>query len=145
MPWKLKSHADRMRALNRANVEDRERRRLRPGGAEAAALRSSGRWQKVRALHLKREPLCRDPFGDHRTAGRTEAGAQVHHVKAVAQYPHLAFVRENLASLCVRCHARVEARERRGDSCEILFAGGRSDDERAEGEGGSKSPTIRKH
>jgi 5-methylcytosine-specific restriction endonuclease McrA len=86
--------------------------------ARAARIRNSSQWQKVRALHRSKQPLCTDPFREH--SGPVVADS-VHHIEGVATHPELAFTPSNLASLCSECHARVEALERAGQSTQHLF------------------------
>jgi 5-methylcytosine-specific restriction protein A len=88
--------------------EYEDRRRNDPALNEANRIRSSGRWKKVRRLKLQQDPLCED-CKEH---GVTTVATQVHHLKGVASHPELAFVMENLRSLCTTCHAKREARER---------------------------------
>lgn len=77
----------------------------------ARRIRSSARWQRVRALKLARDPLCEDCLARY---GRPVRAEQVDHVKPLRVRPDLAFARENLKSLCTACHARKSAEERRG-------------------------------
>ena len=107
MPWQPKRLSD----LKGRRTRDRDyarRRRLDPDQARADKLRTSGRWRKVRALKLAQDPLCEDC----REHGVVRVAAQVHHLEPVITRPDLAFVLENLRSLCVPCHARREASER---------------------------------
>lgn len=64
-------------------------------------------------MKLGRNPLCQDPFGDHARHRATVPASQVHHVEGVATAPDKAFDLDNLQSVCTRCHARIEAAERR--------------------------------
>ena len=68
----------------------------------ACKLRSSQRWRNLRAMYLRRNPLCQDCA--------KVAGVEVHHVMGVTRYPELCFEETNLRALCVRCH---EIRHRR--------------------------------
>lgn len=98
---------------------DQTTRRNDPALAEAARLRSSARWQTVRALHKAQHPLCCDPFKRH---GRfPEPAVDTHHVIGAAVAPHLAFDFDNLRSLCRGCHAEVEAMERNSRATQHLF------------------------
>jgi len=98
---------------------DATTRRDDPALALAASLRSGARWQRLRLWFRQRNPLCRDPFGFH--AGRPTPASQVHHIIGLTEAPQLAFKADNLASLCQRCHAQVEALERAGKPTAGLF------------------------
>lgn len=80
---------------------------------EAAAIRSSARWQAVRALHLGEHPLCC-------VCGRL--AAEVHHWQPVARQPELAFSESNLAAVCVDCHPRLDRAMARGAEPEGAIA-----------------------
>jgi len=100
----------RLSDLKGRRARDRDyarRRKLDPDQARADRLRTSGRWKRVRALKLAQDPLCEDC----RERGVVRPAAQVHHLEPVVRRPELAFVMENLRSLCVPCHARREAGE----------------------------------
>ena len=92
------------------DAEYEARRRSDPALAKANRLRSSSQWKKVRAIKLACDPCCEDC----REHGVTMAAQQVHHMEPVAMRPDLAFVMENLRSLCTTCHAKREAAERWG-------------------------------
>lgn len=83
-----------------------------PEYGEAKKIRSSDRWQRLRAMVLARYPLC---FCCGRPA------TDVHHREPVARVPKLAFAAANLAPLCEACHEAVHAAERRGVSAEMLI------------------------
>lgn len=104
--------------LARAAYEDR--RRQDPALAEAARIRNSANWQKLRALHRAQFPLCSDPFNEHRDS--PAPNQQSHHIKPLRTAPPLALEWDNLAPLCTRCHARIEAMERAGRRTAALFA-----------------------
>jgi 5-methylcytosine-specific restriction protein A len=95
--------------------------------AYAAHVRGSVRWQKVRALHKAKFPLCCDPFGEHVARGLPAYNEQSHHIVSLAEIyatgqHELAHDLANLAPLCTRCHARVEQMERKGLETRSLFA-----------------------
>lgn len=98
---------------------DHGKRRLDASLAQAAQLRTSTQWRKVRTLHKGRYPLCCDPFGEH--IHLPAYNQQSHHILPLATHPHLAFDLTNLAPLCTRCHSRVEQMERSGISTQHLF------------------------
>jgi 5-methylcytosine-specific restriction protein A len=93
---------------------DRTRRKDDPALSLAASIRSSARWQRLRAYHRRLAPLC---------VLCSHPATQTHHVEAIGARPDLAFRLENLAALCSRCHARVERMERSGQPTRHLFAG----------------------
>ncbi|MHC4579790.1 MAG: HNH endonuclease signature motif containing protein [Planctomycetota bacterium] len=112
MPWRPPSHSELLRQRQGRKARDaeyEERRRRDTALAQAQRLRGSARWRKLRAFKLARDPLCEDCAAH----GVTRAATQVHHVEGLAQRPDLAFVLENLRSLCTTCHALREAKERR--------------------------------
>jgi len=96
-----------------AQAYDVQRRETDAALAEARRLRSSARWQKVRAWVLAESPLCGDPFGHHARFGETVLGAEVDHIVGLALRPDLAFERSNLMALCLQCHGEKSASERR--------------------------------
>lgn len=97
---------------------DATRRKDDPALANAARIRNSAQWQKVRAIHRAQHPLCCDPFNDVRHPAPNQTS---HHIMPLATHPHLAFDLDNLAPLCTRCHAKVERIERNGDATAHLF------------------------
>ena len=110
MPWRPPSHSELIRQRQGRKAQDKEyeeRRRRDPALALAQRLRGSARWRKVRAMKLRRDPLCQD-CEDHGVVAAT----QVHHLQPLAKRPDLAFDFRNLRSLCTTCHAKREAKER---------------------------------
>ena len=85
------------------------------------ALRKRWRWIKCSQAGRKREPLCCDPFGDH--GKRIMQAEHRHHIKPLTERPDLLLDFENHASLCSRCHHRVEAMVRAGKPTEHIFEG----------------------
>ena len=77
--------------------------------ASASRRGYGARWRKLRNLVLAEEPLCRDPFGVHKAAGRVEPATDVDHIVPRAQGGTDA--RENLQGLCHVCHSRKTALE----------------------------------
>jgi len=55
----------------------------------------SVRWRKLRACKLRNEPLCRVC---------KKPANEVDHILPVREHPHLAWVWDNLQSLCGYCH-----------------------------------------
>lgn len=101
-------------APKRHALYDKHVRQRDPALAQAARIRSSQRWIRVRKLVLADHPICADPFGDHARAGVTRASTQVHHISGLAEHPELAFHADNLQALCTACHARIEREHRAG-------------------------------
>lgn len=88
----------RARHVNRAREFARKDRR---------AVYNSSRWQRIRAVVLSEEPICR-------VCGQ-EPSTQVDHIQPLESHPHLAFVRENLQGIGDVCHgAKTRAEERGG-------------------------------
>jgi 5-methylcytosine-specific restriction endonuclease McrA len=81
----------------------------------AANFRSSKKWQRVRQVKLSMNPICEDPFDEHRRRGLTETARQVHHIVGLIKCAgdSRAYNLTNLMSVCHRCHARIESEVRR--------------------------------
>jgi 5-methylcytosine-specific restriction enzyme A len=79
-------------------------------------VRTSKKWGRVRLLKLSADPLCEDPHGDHARRGVTATATTVHHIKGLSSHPELAYDWDNLMSLCVRCHNKIEAEVRGNDA-----------------------------
>ena len=60
-------------------------------------------WRKVRERYMQEHPVCED-CEQH---GRITAAAQVHHMRTIADAPHLRLDHDNLRSLCVPCHQKT--------------------------------------
>lgn len=64
----------------------------------------SGKWKRKRRSILKRDKfLCQEC----KKYGRRRDAQTVHHIKAVELFPELAFVDNNLISLCNACHNKA--------------------------------------
>jgi len=59
-----------------------------------------GKWRRLRALKLKRNPLCEEC----ERLGRVVPATMVHHIVPIEQDPTLRLVWSNLMSLCEACH-----------------------------------------
>ena len=85
----------------RPTIEDTDKRK------EAKAFYSSPRWRKLRAMKIRRSPLC-----ECKADGSCKMLAtEVHHVIDRVERPDLAFVMDNLQAMAKPCHSRV-TRER---------------------------------
>ena len=78
--------------------EARERERER-GSASARGYDRA--WQRVRAAHVAREPLCRFCAA----VGRVTAVAEVDHIVPIRVDPGRRLDPTNLRSLCKTCHS----------------------------------------
>ena len=63
-------------------------------------------WRTVRMQHLLNYPLCAECLDKKRFTVATD----VHHLKKLAENPHLRDVSSNLQSLCHSCHSIKTAR-----------------------------------
>lgn len=114
MPWQpIKGKSAHAKSADKEY--DNTRRKFDPRLAEAKRIRSSSNWQKVRENKLSAEPLCYDPFGEHKQFNICVPAETVHHKYGLDFYPELAYVESNLCSLCNHCHARIEQMTRRGE------------------------------
>lgn len=100
--------------VSTAKREYDRRRADTPELAAAARLRNSAAWQKLRAHFIAVHPICG-------ACGKALA-QQVHHLEPIGKRPDLALVWDNLAPVCLRCHAQCNSRERRGEPTAALFA-----------------------
>ena len=98
-------------------VYDRLVRARRGDLSEAARIRSSHKWRKLRARKLRDTPLCEGwtPDGSlaHDHDQVTVLATEVDHIEELRERPDLGYVWSNLQSLCSRCHALKSADERR--------------------------------
>ena len=112
MPNKPQSHSERERKRMGRTLLGKEyeaKRRQDPALAEAARLRSSARWRRLRKMKLARNPLCEE-CSKH---GVVEPATQVDHIVPIVERRDLAFDLENLQSLCTVCHGKKSGEERR--------------------------------
>ena len=72
------------------------------------------RWRKLRRHVLSREPLCRDPFGEHAEWSEVVSATEVDHIVPRRVRPELELSLENLQALCKRCYSRKTKAESRG-------------------------------
>ena len=94
VPWH-RSRAERERYRKAALDQHRD---------GAAARGYDADWQRLRALYLKRYPLCSQP-GCYRVA------TDVDHLLSVRQHPDLRLTWSNLRSFCHSHHSARTARE----------------------------------
>lgn len=112
MPTRPASHRSDLRARPAAVAAPQRADPCRadtPEQREADRLRSTARWQRLRMLVLRREPLCRACTD----AGRTTPATEVDHIAPLQRSLDLAFVESNLQPLCRPCHMAKTAAERR--------------------------------
>lgn len=62
-------------------------------------------WKVVRKYHLENNPLCNDCLKE----GRYVGGNEIHHIKKLAEFPHLRDDPNNLMTLCKSCHSKRTA------------------------------------
>lgn len=105
MPKKPPIHRPRYALVGAA--ADREYNRTR---RMANDPRNTARWRRLRDMKRSHDPLCEACKAE----GVTRAMDQVDHIIPIEQRPDLAFVWENLQSLCTQHHARKSQEERRG-------------------------------
>ncbi len=67
-----------------------------------------GAWPRLRALYLKRNPLC----VECKKKGLVVEATEVDHIAPIRERPELRLVWSNLQALCKSCHSRKTARER---------------------------------
>ena len=73
-----------------------------------AAQRGYGsRWRRLRAMYLRRHPLCTDPYQIH--GNEVVAATQVDHIVPRKQGGTDQW--DNLQGLCASCHSRKTAQE----------------------------------
>ena len=63
------------------------------------------RWNRVRALYIKRNPICENCINE----GRTNKAEEVHHIIPIKQ-GGAKYSFDNLMSLCRTCHNKIEPR-----------------------------------
>jgi hypothetical protein len=118
MPWRKPSPSSFKR--NRVNDREYEKTRRSTGAlAQASALRRTTRWQKCREIQLYASPMCCDPFDEHQIEKQEVVAEQVHHKIAIVKNFDLCFDPNNHASVCTRCHARLESMEKAGRTKEL--------------------------
>ena len=97
MPYKMKSHAERMKESRAPIPDDR---------ASSSDRGYDRRWRRKRLRHLKREPLCRQC----KAAGYTVAAKIVDHI--IPLLAGGADDESNFQSLCMMHHNQKTGKER---------------------------------
>ena len=79
---------------------------------DSAAIRGyDRRWQEIRRMYLRRNPLCADPFGIHAELRQVVAATEVDHKLPKRQGG--SDDESNLQGLCKSCHSRKTMMELR--------------------------------
>lgn len=86
-------------------------RRQRVKAGPGDPFYQTARWRRVRAAFLRANPLCVDIFRDHR--GGPVPATIADHIVARRDDPGLELDAANLRALCVHCHNRLSAYQRR--------------------------------
>jgi 5-methylcytosine-specific restriction endonuclease McrA len=100
MPYKPKTFSER----RKKSVP-----RLKRKTSEHDSLRNCKRWVTLSRQVRVEQPMCFDPYGNHKRTGELKASEEVHHIKPLHTHPELAYVKSNLVGLCQKCHAKVDA------------------------------------
>lgn len=95
---------------------DRNRRRD-PALALVARFRGSRRWQNLRLLHRRENPVCCDPFNVH--ALLPKPTTQSHHVIPLIRCIRLGLDKRNLRPLCDACHNSITRLEQRDPTAAV--------------------------
>jgi len=103
------THSSRLHRRKAYDAAYARRRKVDPDLASVEAMRSTGQWRRLVQHKRAIDPLCEECLKH----GRTTPVEQVHHIRPAALRPDLFFVLSNLMSVCVPCHARFSAMERR--------------------------------
>lgn len=99
-------------------MRSREQTKAANKTTDARRLRASSRWVKLSAYMRKKYPVCYNPFNDHSVV----EAAEVHHIFRIADYPELAYEKDNLVTLCKRCHGIITSLEGKDIDTQWLFA-----------------------
>lgn len=97
-------------ARHQAERDERDRKARQQSDAERGNAQErgyDGDWQKVRAMYLRRHPLCERC----EQLGRTTPAVLVHHIIPISQGGQRLDTR-NLAALCRACHDDVHDGDR---------------------------------
>jgi len=108
-----------IRNMHASHANAKLAQQLDQGLAMSAKIHSSSQWRVVSKQVLALQPLCYDPFKIHLT--KPSLAVHSHHVEPLRYRPDLAFDMDNLRGLCIRCHSKIEALERRKKPTAYLF------------------------
>ena len=100
-----------------AGYQKGRKRRNRGSRRREYALSNDDRMADLARTWLRQNPFCIRCRVSTRPLGyekRTPA-AHVDHIKPVAKYPELRYDTNNFQSLCISCHSKKSAYERRGE------------------------------
>jgi 5-methylcytosine-specific restriction protein A len=87
-----------------AGAYDRER-------GSSAARGYGGKWQRIRKIKMKRNPICEDPYGIHEQENIVVMGDMVDHIIPLKLGGSNKLT--NLQTLCYSCHNKKTAEEQR--------------------------------
>jgi 5-methylcytosine-specific restriction protein A len=90
------------------NLNCKEHRAKRLDARPSAASRGYGRrWQRLRLMFLRANPLCADPFGLHANSGEVAMAEHADHIKPKRDGGQDKW--DNLQGLCHSCHSKKTA------------------------------------
>ena len=69
-------------------------------------------WQQLSVRFRKDNPLCQEC----ERKGEVKEAAEVHHIVPISEAPWLRLSVDNLMSVCVECHRRLDRERRQGAS-----------------------------
>ncbi len=92
-----------------AIVEDRCPKCDRPAPHQkTTAERGYGNdWRKLSEYKRTADPLCEECL----KSDKVVEARHVHHIKPIKNHPHLRLHWDNLISVCIECHERLEAEQ----------------------------------
>lgn len=122
MSIRFKSHEERLREQRDKFIDPERNRKADALQMKVDGMRRSRAWKAARERALRARPLCVDPFGRHADVFGGVPAKEVNHITPARQRLDLFFRQTNLAPLCVPCHHRVTAMERRGEDTTHLFS-----------------------
>jgi len=72
------------------------------------AMIKTARWTRCREIAMRRNPVCPDPFGNHKMVGTVVPSTEVHHIIPREEDGLLCYVQSNLIALCQSCHRKAD-------------------------------------